>query len=432
MKNPHQELLQRGIVAARIGQISEARRLIAKSIQIEPRSERAWLSLSTVAKDDEEQARILLEVLKINPNNPYAARRLRVLGKLPPLLAVPSPSAPTVEPYDMARQLERVPDQVRIETRRQEVSPTVKTAIRGKLRPRDVVRLAIKSCERLISALVLVLSLIFLISIAMALTQGGGLSSIREAIPSAIESAYKFMNDLLRGDVELLEKMRKLLPNSLGLLILSLSVGVTVGLLLGTFAALRHRSRLSGWLISLSVLGMSTPSYVAAMFLIWTFLGINKSTGVRLLPTFGFGWDLHLVMPALVLATRPMANMTRLSYSALIDVFEADFVRTAHSKGLKPRLVFWRHVLRNAGVPLLTTAGVAFRFSLAMLPVVEFIFSWPGIGLALLRAIQSRDAPQVIVMVLPLAVLFVIVNLLLDFAYQVIDPRLRSREGGTA
>jgi peptide/nickel transport system permease protein len=179
-------------------------------------------------------------------------------------------------------------------------------------------------------------------------------------------------------------------------------------------------------------MGMSTPSYVAAMFLIWAFLGINKSSGVRLLPTFGFGWDLHLVMPSLVLATRPMANMTRLTYSALIDIFEADFVRTAHSKGLKPRLVFWRHVLRNAGVPLLTTAGVAFRFSLAMLPVVEFIFSWPGIGLALLRAIQSRDAPQVIVMVLPLAVLFVIVNLLLDIAYQVIDPRLRSGEGGAA
>jgi peptide/nickel transport system permease protein len=95
-------------------------------------------------------------------------------------------------------------------------------------------------------------------------------------------------------------------------------------------------------------------------------------------------------------------------------------------------LVFWRHVLRNAGVPLLTTAGVTFRFSLAMLPVVEFIFSWPGIGLALLKAIQSLDAPQVIVMVLPLAILFVIVNLLLDYVYQVIDPRLRSGEGGAA
>jgi ABC-type dipeptide/oligopeptide/nickel transport system permease component len=432
MTNSHQELLQRGIVAARTGQISEARRLIAKSIQIEPHSERAWLSLSTVAKDNEELARILLEVLKINPHNPYAARRLRVLGKLPPVLSMPTPTTPEVEPHDTARQLERTPDQVRIETSRREVSTTVKTTIRGKLRAKDIFGFAIKFGERLGAALLLLLGLIFLVSIAMALTQGGGLSSFREAIPSAIESSYKLTNDLLQGDIESLEKMRRLLPNSLGLLILSLSVGVTVGLLLGTLAALRRHSRLSGWLISFSVLGMSTPSYVAAMFLIWSFLGINKATGVRLLPTFGFGWDFHLVMPTLVLATRPMANMTRLSYSALIDIFEADFVRTAHSKGLHSRLVFWRHVLRNAGVPLLTTAGVTFRFSLAMLPVVEFIFSWPGIGLALLKAIQSRDAPQVIVMVLPLAILFVIVNLLLDYVYQVIDPRLRSGEGGAA
>jgi peptide/nickel transport system permease protein len=121
--------------------------------------------------------------------------------------------------------------------------------------------------------------------------------------------------------------------------------------------------------------------------------------------------------------------MTRLSYSALIDIFSADYVRTAHSKGLVPRLVFWRHVLRNAGVPLLTTAGVAFRFSLAMLPIVEYIFSWPGIGLALLEAIGSGDVYRILVMVLPLALLFTLVNLLLDFIYGFIDPRLRSGEG---
>jgi peptide/nickel transport system permease protein len=120
----------------------------------------------------------------------------------------------------------------------------------------------------------------------------------------------------------------------------------------------------------------------------------------------------------------------RLSYNALIEVLDADFVRTAHAKGLTPRVVILRHVLRNTGVPLLTTIVVSLRFSLAILPIVEYIFSWPGIGQHLLEAIEVNDAAAVVSMVLPLAVLFVLVNILMEILYLIIDPRLRTSTRG--
>jgi peptide/nickel transport system permease protein len=165
------------------------------------------------------------------------------------------------------------------------------------------------------------------------------------------------------------------------------------------------------------------------MFLIWTVVWIYQQTGVRILPIYGFGWDLRMFMPMLVLATRPMANITRLTYTALKEVYEADYVRTAYSKGLLPRIVFIRHVLKNAGVPILTTASVSFRFSLSMLPIVETIFSWLGIGYALIEATQSGDFYRVVIMIIPLVLLFVLVTTLLDFLYPLIDPRLLTAKG---
>ena len=114
----------------------------------------------------------------------------------------------------------------------------------------------------------------------------------------------------------------------------------------------------------------------------------------------------------------------------LAEVIDADFVRTARAKGLRPRTVFFRHVLRNAGVPLLTTMTVSLRFSLAVLPIVEYIFNWPGLGLGLLEAIQAGDTVTVVSMVLPLALLFILVNLLLEVLYRFVDPRLRPGEVG--
>jgi peptide/nickel transport system permease protein len=165
------------------------------------------------------------------------------------------------------------------------------------------------------------------------------------------------------------------------------------------------------------------------MFLIWTVVWIYQRTDVRVLPVYGFGWDLRMVMPTFVLATRPMANITRLTYTALKDVYEADYVRTAYSKGLRPRFVFLRHVLRNAGIPILTTASVSMRFSLSMLPIVERIFAWVGIGYAMLDAAQSGNFQLLVLLIIPFVFIYALITILLDTLYPFIDPRLLTAKG---
>ena len=181
-----------------------------------------------------------------------------------------------------------------------------------------------------------------------------------------------------------------------------------------------------GWF---SFLGGVT-GYTTGMLMIWFGVWFYRRTGVHFFPISGFGWDAHLVLPAVVLAARPAATVTRLSHNALVDILDADYVRTAVAKGLRPRLILLRHVLRNAGVPLLTTVGVSLRFSLAVLPIVEYIFSWPGIGQRLLTAIHTQDTTTVVGMTLPLVLLFVLVNLLLEALYPLVDPRLGESEAG--
>jgi peptide/nickel transport system permease protein len=166
------------------------------------------------------------------------------------------------------------------------------------------------------------------------------------------------------------------------------------------------------------------------MLLIWFNVWMYGATGADFLPLYGFGWDAHLVLPTIVLAARPTANVMRLGYNALAEVMDADYVRTAHAKGLTSRVVLFRHVLRNAGVPMLTTIAVSLRFSLAVLPIVEYIFNWSGIGQGLLDATQNQDVNAIVGMVLPLALLFLLLNLLLEQLNMLVDPRLRVQEGG--
>jgi peptide/nickel transport system permease protein len=284
----------------------------------------------------------------------------------------------------------------------------------------------------LLSTALLLVALVFFVALAMDLGLKGGLSALPTTLPSAMTFTADHLSGLAGGNWEAGDELARALPKSLGLLATALVLSVLMGLPLGVGAALRRTSRFSGLLLFASTLGISTPSFFAAMLLIWFGVWLYRATGVELLPIYGFGWDTHLILPALVLAARPTANVMRLGYNALAEVVDADFIRTAHAKGLKRRVVFFRHVLRNAGVPLLTTVAVSLRFSLAVLPIVEYIFNWPGVGLGLLMAIQDHDTVTVISMVLPLALLFILVNLLLEILYRLVDPRLRGGEVGAA
>jgi peptide/nickel transport system permease protein len=287
----------------------------------------------------------------------------------------------------------------------------------------------IRLVQRLFFTIILVLGVIFFVALAMNLARGGGFKAIVEATPLAIDDTAQFLGDAYRGQLEAMDELRRTLPKSLGVLGASLVLGTVFGVLFGGLAALYRNSRLSLAIINGSIIGISTPSYVVAMFLIWTVVWIYQKTDVRILPVYGFGWDLRMVMPTIVLATRPMANITRLTYTALKDVYDADYVRTAYSKGLRPRFVFLRHVLRNAGIPILTTASVSMRFSLSMLPIVERIFAWVGIGYAILDAAQSGNFQLIVLLIIPFVFIYALITILLDFLYPFIDPRLLTAKG---
>ena len=172
--------------------------------------------------------------------------------------------------------------------------------------------------QRLIFSVILILGVIFFVAFAMSLARGGGYTAILEATPLAWDATIQFLDDAFGGRLEAMEELGRALPKSLGLLGASLFLGVFLGILFGGLAALYRNSRISTLIINGSIIGISTPSYVAAMFLIWTVVWIYQKTDVRILPVYGFGWDLRMIMPTLVLATRPMANITRLTYTAFL------------------------------------------------------------------------------------------------------------------
>jgi ABC-type dipeptide/oligopeptide/nickel transport system permease component len=185
----------------------------------------------------------------------------------------------------------------------------------------------------------------------------------------------------------------------------------------------------------LTVIGVSVPSFLLALLLQIAALAFYRRTGVRLVL---FGPSLHdlpsllplVTFPALVLAARPAAHITRVTFVTVSDILEREFIRTARAKGLEPRLVFLRHTLPNAGVSILTAVVVSLRFALGSLPVVEVFFDWPGVGVAMLNGIFQRNLNLVAGAALALGVTFMLINLALELLYRVIDPRLRAPDGG--
>ncbi|MCJ7677875.1 MAG: ABC transporter permease subunit [Anaerolineales bacterium] len=212
---------------------------------------------------------------------------------------------------------------------------------------------------------------------------------------------------------------------SSALLFLSLAVATLLGMPLGVWAATRRRRMGSASIISLSILGVSTPSFLLAMLFWIADFKIYRATGVAPLPPTGFGWDLHMVMPVLVLAMRPMAQVAQMTYVTLSEALSQDYMRTALGKGLSRGRAIWQHAMRNVWIPVLTTIGTSLRFSLASLPVVESFFLWPGLGMMLLTALELGLDTLILDLLLALGVLFLLLNSMLDVVYPLLDPRLR-------
>ena len=209
---------------------------------------------------------------------------------------------------------------------------------------------------------------------------------------------------------------RTLLLAGAAILLATIS-GITIGVL----AAVKP----NGWFDRLALvttyLGISFPVYWIGLLLIVLF-----AVTLRWLPASGFGRPEFLVLPALALGSRSIAYLARVTRGAMLEVMGADFVRTARAKGLAERVVITRHALRNALIPVVTVIGLDFGAYLTGSILTETIFSWPGIGRYVVMAISRRDLPAVQGTVLFLSVVFVLVNLLTDVAYQRVDPRVRA------
>jgi len=225
--------------------------------------------------------------------------------------------------------------------------------------------------------------------------------------------------------VAALHVISETLKSSAALLLLALGVALLVGLPLGLAAALAKRKTSSTLIMVISTLGVSTPSFLFAMFLWVVNIWVHRTFDIKVLPSGGFGLDAHMVMPVLVLAMRPLAQIAQVTYVSMRDILGQDYIRTAYSKGLSWRMVRNVHALPNILIPTLTTLGSSLRFSLASLPIVELFFNWPGVGSMLLDAIQQGNGTLVTDLILSLGLFFLFVNLVIEFTFPLIDARLR-------
>ncbi|HSM58211.1 MAG TPA: ABC transporter permease [Candidatus Sulfomarinibacteraceae bacterium] len=260
---------------------------------------------------------------------------------------------------------------------------------------------------------------------------------LREDAGLALNDSLAFYGNLLQGElgeVQLVSGPRSVLTilqetylRSMGLLLLALASASVVGLIFGSLAALARRSGTQYMLLLATMIGVSAPSFLIAILLQQGGIKYTRTFGSRLVSMGGYGWDFqHLAMPLLVLGARPVAYLTRTSYLALTRIMEEDYIRTAFAKGLSLGRTVLTHALRNFAIPFLTGVGVSLRFSLSTLPLVEYIFAWPGIGLQILEAIQEQMPILVVSIALVLGLTIQAIGLALDVVYSIVDPRVRA------
>ena len=239
----------------------------------------------------------------------------------------------------------------------------------------------------------------------------------------------RFILDVFRGDLgESLRFNQPALglvwdrfPATLALALVAFVIAAVVGLSVGSLTAFARESPIDR--IAMAVMGFlqSAPSFFLGIMLILLF-----SVKLGWLPTSGYGSPSQLVLPALTLSALTLASIARITRSALLDVLRADYIRTARAKGLPQRLIWFRHALRNAALPLVTTLGLELAELLAGAVIVETVFAWPGIGRLAIDSVAARDYPVVQAAVLLIASIFVVINLLVDLSYLVLDPRTRN------
>jgi ABC-type dipeptide/oligopeptide/nickel transport system permease component len=210
------------------------------------------------------------------------------------------------------------------------------------------------------------------------------------------------------------------LPATLELSVAALGLALVVAVPAGIMSAYQPNSPIDQVGRAITLIGQAVPLFWLGIMLI-----LICSVRLHLFPAAGKGGWSHLVLPAVTLGLYPMARIARLLRSSMLEALDQDYVRTAFAKGLGARRVIFRHVFRNAALPVLTIVGLMFGTLLGGAVVTETIFSWPGVGLLSVQAIYNRDFPVVQASVFLVSLGFVLVNLAVDLAYALVDPRIR-------
>ena len=267
--------------------------------------------------------------------------------------------------------------------------------------------------------------------------QNSGISPSKEAIAAlrqelgldaSLPVRYgRWVSDAVRGDLgesyrtgsSISGELFRRMPATLLLATTALALAVAVGIPLGILAAVKRGTWLDTACRMLALVGAAIPSYVMAPALMLLF-----AVKLDWLPAIGYGSPEQLILPAVALSFGTMAQLMRLTRASVLEILGQDYMRTARAKGLTETVIVWRHGLKNALLPVVTVLGTSTGYLLGGAIIIETIFGWPGVGQFMITGITQRDYPVVQGFVVYIAVIFLLVNLIVDISYRWLDPRL--------
>lgn len=238
---------------------------------------------------------------------------------------------------------------------------------------------------------------------------------------------FDYVSNLLRGDMgfslknnqPVLQEIMTRLPITLELAIFSTLITIVLGMLAGIISAIRPYSILDTVVMVIALLGISLPSFWFGLMLMYSF-----SVKLQIFPVAGWDSMLHIVLPAFTLGAGGAAIVARMTRSSMLEVIRQDYIRTARAKGVKERVIIYKHALRNALIPVITVVGLQFGALLGGTVLVESIFAINGLGRMIVDAIRMRDLPVVQGGVLVASLVFVVVNLIVDILYRLFNKRI--------
>ena len=254
------------------------------------------------------------------------------------------------------------------------------------------------------------------------------------------EQYVDYMFNVLKGDFgksyvynkSVTSLIAERIPNTLVITLTSLVIALIIGLAIGVFSALHQYSILDYVFMILALVGVSMPIFWLGMMLVMTF-----SVNLGWFPALGMGdmsqglgnFISHMILPCFCLATIPTATFARITRSSMLEVVNNDSIKSLRARGIKESVVIWKHALKNALPPIVTVLGLQLAQAFTGAILAESIFSWPGMGTMIVSAIDNRDYQLIQGTVLFIAVVFVVVNLLVDVVYMLINPRVSYESG---